>query len=91
MPLFIFLSEPDAEQRCAADPDEGGERADHGENGTADADTRERQITDRGNVLMYIRSTMLYRTLTNCASMLGKQYGEPAFRSGRFRDGLQFS
>lgn len=50
MPLFIFLSEPDAEQRCAADPDEGGERADHGENGTADADTRERQITDRGNV-----------------------------------------
>lgn len=50
MPLFHFLSEPDAEQRCAADPDEGGERADHGENGTADADTRERQITDRGNV-----------------------------------------
>lgn len=48
--FFIFLSEPDAEQRCAADPDEGGERADHGENGTADADTRERQITDRGNV-----------------------------------------
>ena len=30
--------------------DEGGERADHGENGTADADTSERQITDRGNV-----------------------------------------
>lgn len=48
--FFIFLSEPDAEQRCAADPDEGGERADHGENGTADADTSERQITDRGNV-----------------------------------------
>lgn len=65
-------TEPDAEQRCAADPDEGGERADHGENGTADADTRERQITDRGN-------------------MDEKQYGEPAFRSGRFRDGLQFS
>ena len=69
--VYVLFAKVDADKRRTADADEKRKRRDERDDGAAHADAASACVPLLGILPMYIRSTMLYSTLTSCESMEG--------------------